>query len=124
MLVTTSRPIYEENSNANGKKKPRTGKFRKKLATGFQKGYAKVKEAGALPVIENLLGLGMGSGNMPTGADLPSGTPIDTPPPPTTMSTTTKVVIGVLVLGAVIGAVYYFNKNKSVKGKPSVKIVK
>jgi hypothetical protein len=123
MLVTTSRPIYEENSNANGKKKPRTGKFRKKLATGFQKGYAKVKEAGALPVIENLLGLGMGSGTTPTGADLPSSTPIDTPPP-TTMSTTTKVVIGVLVLGAVVGAVYYFNKNKSVKGKPSVKIVK
>ena len=122
MLVKTNAPIYEENSNANGKKKPRTGKFRKKLATGFQKGYAKVKEAGALPVIENLLGLGAVSGTIPTGADLPSGTPIETPP--TGMSTTTKVVIGVLVLGAVIGAVYYFNKNKSVKGKPSVKITK
>ena len=122
MLVTTSRPIYEENSNANGKKKPRTGKFRKKLATGFQKGYSKVKEAGAFPVIENLLGLGSGTTQM--GADLPNATEIPTPQQTTTMSTTTKVVIGVLVLGAVVGAVYYFNKNKSVKGKPSVKIVK
>ena len=123
MLVTTSAPIYEENSNADGKKKPRTGKFRKKIAKGFQKGYTKVKEAGAFPVIENLLGLNMGSGNTPTGADLPSATAIETPQT-TGMSKTTKIVIGVIVVGAIVGAFYYFNKNKSVKGKPSVKPVK
>jgi len=120
MLVTTNAPIYEENSNVSGKKKQRTGKFRKKVATGFQKGYAKVKEAGALPVIENLLGLNTGSGTTEMGANLPTQT--EEVIAPKTMSTTTKVVIGVLVLGAVVGAYFYF--NKTAKGKPSVKTAK
>jgi hypothetical protein len=34
------------------------------------------------------------------------------------MSTTTKVVIGVLVVGAIAGAIYYFTK---VKGKTAKK---
>lgn len=120
MLIKTTNPIYEEQSSAEGKKKKKTGKFRKKLASGFQKGYTKVKEAGALPVIENLLGLNTGSGTTATDG-FPTPTPTETPAP-TGMSTTTKVVIGVLVLGAVVGAVYYF--NKSAKGKSSVKTVK
>jgi hypothetical protein len=32
------------------------------------------------------------------------------------MSTTTKVVIGVLVLGAIVGGYYYFTKGKGKKG--------
>jgi hypothetical protein len=113
MLVTTSAPIVEENSNANGKRQK--GQFKKKATDTFKRGYTRVKEAGALPVIENLLGLNQGA-TTPTGTGnfLP---PTDTPPPPPTgMSTTTKVVIGVLVLGAIVGGYYYFTKGKGKKG--------
>jgi hypothetical protein len=120
MLVKTSAPIYEENSNANGKRKK--GQFKKKFQTGFQKGYTKIKDAGALPVIESLLGLQIGSGvsTVGTGAEMPQNTNIT--PPPTEMSTTKKVVIGALILGAIVGAYFYF-KAPSPK-KATVKPIK
>jgi hypothetical protein len=111
MLVTTSAPIVEETSNANGKRQK--GQFKQKASDTFKKGYTRVKEAGALPVIENLLGLNQGT-TTPTGTGNFTP-PTDTPPPPTTMSTTTKVVIGVLVLGAIVGGYYYFTKGKGKK---------
>lgn len=108
MLVTTSAPIIEETSNAEGDKK--TGKFRKKAGEKFRSGYGKLKEAGALPVIENLLKLNTGS-----GTNLPNENILPPPPPPPTeptgMSTTSKVFIGVLIVGAIAGAYYYFNKS-------------
>jgi hypothetical protein len=112
MLVTTSAPIVEENSNANGKRQK--GQFKQKATDTFKKGYTRVKEAGALPVIENLLGLGQGTTTQTGGNFTPPPPP--PPPPPTTMSTTTKVVIGVLVLGAIVGGYYYFTKGKGKKG--------
>ena len=110
MLVTTSAPIVEENSNANGKRQK--GQFKQKASDTFKRGYSRVKEAGALPVIENLLGLNQGTTNQTGGDFTPPPPP---PPPPTTMSTTTKVVIGVLVLGAIVGGYYYFTKGKGKK---------
>jgi hypothetical protein len=112
MLVTTSAPIVEETSNANGKRKK--GQFKTKATNTFKKGYTRVKEAGALPVIENLLGLNQGT--TPTGATDNFLPPPPPPPPTPTMSTTTKVVIGVLVLGAIVGGYYYFSKGKGKKG--------
>jgi hypothetical protein len=110
MLVTTSAPIVEENSNANGKRQK--GQFKQKASDTFKRGYSRVKEAGALPVIENLLGLGQGTTTQTGGNFTPPPPP---PPPPPTMSTTTKVVIGVLVLGAIVGGYYYFTKGKGKK---------
>ena len=110
MLVTTSAPIVEENSNANGKRQK--GQFKQKASDTFKRGYSRVKEAGALPVIENLLGLNQGTTNQ-TGENFTPPPP--PPPPPPTMSTTTKVVIGVLVLGAIVGGYYYFTKGKGKK---------
>ena len=110
MLVTTSAPIVEENSNANGKRQK--GQFKQKASDTFKRGYSRVKEAGALPVIENLLGLNQGTTNQTGGDFTPPPPP---PPPPTRMSTTTKVVIGVLVLGAIVGGYYYFTKGKGKK---------
>ena len=115
MLVTTSAPIVEENSNANGKRNK--GQFKKKATDTFKRGYTRVKEAGALPVIENLLGLNQGA-TTPTGTGnfLPPPPPPPPPTPETEMSTTTKVVIGVLVLGAIVGGYYYCTKGKGKKG--------
>jgi hypothetical protein len=110
MLVTTSAPIVEETSNANGKKKK--GAFKKKASETFKKGYTRVKEAGALPVIENLLGLNQGT---PTATGTDFMPPPPPPPAPTGMSTTTKVVIGVLVVGAIVGGYLYFKKSKGKK---------
>jgi hypothetical protein len=110
MLVTTSAPIVEENSNANGKRQ-KSGRG-KRASEIFKQGYSRVREAGALPVIENLLGLSPSGQNQ--GGQNFTPPPPPPPPPPTGMSNTTKIVVGVVVLGAVIGAVYYFTK---VKGK-------
>ena len=112
MLVTTSAPIIEETSSANGKKK--SGTFKRKAGDTFRRGYSQLKEAGGLPVIENLLklntGTGMGTGTIPNENLLPPvEQPLDTTKPP--MSTTKKVVIAVLILGAIGGAYYYFNKS-------------
>jgi hypothetical protein len=115
MLVTTNAPIIEEQSNASGKKKK--GTFGKNVTEKFKSGYGKFKEAGGLPVVENLLKLNTGTPVDNTGLNTPPPPP---PPPPTGMSTTTKVVIGVLVVGAIAGAYYYFSKGKG-KGKKSSK---
>ena len=108
MFITTNAPIIEEQSNAVGKKKA----F-KKAGEKIKGGFTKFTQAGGLGVIENLLNP---QGNM--GANM--GTTNVLPPPPpepvkTGMSTTTKVIIGVLVVGAIAGAIYYSKKNKGAK---------
>lgn len=113
MLVTTNAPIVEETSSANGKKRKK-GQFGKQATEKFKSGYSRLKEAGGLPVIENLLGLNQGTTPNAMATDFMPPPP---PPPPTGMSTTTKIVIGVLVAGAVAGAIYYFVKVKGKKSK-------
>jgi hypothetical protein len=108
MFITTNAPIIEEQSNAVGKKKA----F-KKAGEKIKGGFTKFTQAGGLGVIENLLNP---QGNM--GANM--GTTNVLPPPPpepvkTGMSTTTKVIIGVLVIGAIAGAIYYSKKGKGAK---------
>ena len=115
MLVTTNAPIVEETSSANGNRRRTRGQFGKRATEKFRKGYGRIKEAGALPVIENLLGLNQGTSTPNTTDLMPPPPP---PPPPTKkMSTTTKIVIGVLVAGAIAGAIYYFTKVKGKKSK-------
>lgn len=121
MLVTTNAPIIEETSSANGRRsKRRKGDFGTKAKTTAERGYTRLKEAGALPVIENLLGLN--KGNTITVAS-EQFMPPPPPPPPTKepMSTTKKVIIGVLIVGAIAGAYYYFTK---VQGKKVIDLKK
>lgn len=121
MNVITSRPIIDGDtamidsfSNAGGKKpkKKRTGEFGKKIKEGGNKAYVRLKEAGALPVIENLLGL---QPTQPT-TEVTDGNVL----PPTTekepMSTTNKVLIGVGIVGA-IGLIWYFGFRKDAPKK-------
>ena len=120
MNVITSRPIIDGDSamidsfsNAGGKtdRKKRRKEVGKKIKEGGNKAYVRLKEAGALPVIENLLGL------QPTqtttevidGNVLP---PTENPP----MSTTKKVLIGVGIVGA-IGLIWYFGFRKDAPKK-------
>lgn len=111
MIVTTSAPIIEETSSANGTKK--SGQFKKQAGERFRSGYGKLKEAGAFPVIENLLKLNTGSGTGTGMANETLLTPkeIITEEPPKKMSTTTKIVIAVLILGAIGGGIYYYKKS-------------
>ena len=106
MFITTNAPIIEEQSNVVGKKKA----F-KKAGQKIKSGFGKFTQAGGLGVIENLLN--------PQGTSLSNTSETNfTPPPPppepikTGMSTTTKVIIGVVVIGAIAGAMYYFKKGK------------
>lgn len=120
-VITNRRVITEDTSNccgtssfddysyAKGKgKKPRSGKFKEKL----QGGYTKVKEAGGLSFLENVLGLnqqaqnqGTMQGNQLTDQNL--NIKVKEP-----MSNTTKILIGVGVAGAVGLAVWYFGFRK------------
>lgn len=114
MIVKTNAPILEDSSNASGKGKK--GAFGKMATEKFKGGYGRLKEAGALPVIENLLGLGQKPQNVVTDPNLMLPPVVETPPP-TGMSTTTKVVIGVVVVGAIVGAYMYFKKGKTKSSK-------
>ena len=116
MIVRTSAPIIEESSNASGKRKKRVkGDFGKRATEKFKGGYAKVKESGALPVIENLLGLGKTPETVVTDTTLPTKETEQKDTTPTGMSTTKKVVIGVVILGAIIGGYLLYKKNVSSK---------
>lgn len=116
MNVITSRPIIDgetsrvdEFSNARGKrtKRQRTGNLGKKVKEGGNRAYVRLKEAGALPVIENLLGLAPTQvQNQITDENF---TPSPTEKAP--MSTTTKVLIGVGIAGT-IGLIWYFGFYK------------
>ena len=103
MNVITNAPIIEESSSANGKKGL---KSKGQLGAKAKAGYGKLVDAGALPVIGNLLGL-----NQTPVAPMDSTvvTPIDTTPPP--MSTTKKVVIGVVVVGVIASIIYLVKKS-------------
>jgi hypothetical protein len=100
---------FDDYSYAKGKgKKVRSGKFKEKL----QGGYTKVKEAGGLSFLENVLGLnqqaqnqGTMQGNQLTDPNL--NIKVKEP-----MSNTTKILIGVGVAGAVGLAVWYFGFRK------------
>ena len=126
MNVITNRPILdgEEATNegysyARGQrtrrtKSARTGEFQKKAKEFGQRGYTRLKEAGAFPVIENLLGL------------TPSQTVIETPKgneiimtddgKPQKSTTTRKVLIVVGIAGA-IGLIWYFGFRKNAPKK-------
>ena len=120
-VITNRRVITEDTSNccgtssfddysyAKGKgKKVRSGKFKEKL----QGGYTKVKEAGGLSFLENILGLNQQSQNQGTiqGNQLPeTNVNVQMKQP---MSNTTKILIGVGVAGAVGLAVWYFGFRK------------
>ena len=120
-IITNRQVLAEDNSNccgtssfddysyAKGKgKKVRSGKFKEKL----QGGYTKVKEAGGLSFLENILGLNQQSQNQGTiqGNQLPeTNVNVQMKQP---MSNTTKILIGVGVAGAVGLAVWYFGFRK------------
>lgn len=120
-VITNRRVITEDTSNccgtssfddysyAKGKgKKVRSGKFKEKL----QGGYTKVKEAGGLSFLENVLGLNQQAQNQGTTQDnqLPDANlNVQVKQP---MSNTTKILIGVGVAGAVGLAVWYFGFRK------------
>jgi len=121
MNVITSRPIIDGDttmidnfSNAGGKadKKKRRKEVGKKIKEGGNKAYVRLKEAGAIPVIENLLGLQ--PSNPPTTE--PTDGNILPPTEPTPMSTTKKVLIGVGIAGA-IGLIWYFGFRKDAPKK-------
>lgn len=124
MNVITNRRIIDgdnlndDYSNAGGKKpkKKRTGEFGKNVREKTQKGYIRLKEAGGIPVIENLLGL------TPSQTVVES-TNLDIQPPSETkapMSTTKKVLIGVGIAGA-IGLIWYFGFRKNAPKSASKK---
>lgn len=124
MNVITNRRIIDGNnlnddySNAGGKKpkKKRTGEFGKNVREKTQKGYIRLKEAGGIPVIENLLGL-TPSQTVVESTNLDIQPPSDTKPP---MSTTKKVLIGVGIAGA-IGLIWYFGFRKNAPKSASKK---
>jgi len=109
MIIKTNAPILEDTSNVVGKGK---GTFGKMATEKFKGGYGRLKESGALPVIENLLGLGQKPQDFSTNPNLNLQPVVVTPPPPPTMSTTIKVIIGVVVVGSIVGAYLYFKKAK------------
>ena len=112
MFITTNAPIIEEQSNAVGKKKA----F-KKAGEKIKGGFTKFTQAGGLGVIENLLnpqgsqGTNMGENQQQQQQQQQQVQEL----PPKGMSTTTKVIIGVLVVGAIGGAIYYSKKGKGAK---------
>jgi hypothetical protein len=72
MLVISKAPIVEEHSNLTAEQRKARRRQRSKKATDtFKGGYSRFKEAGGLPVIENLLGLGAAP-----PADLAQKTPV------------------------------------------------
>lgn len=125
MNVITNRQIIDGDNNSNdyysnagGKrtKRKRTGELGKNIREKTQKGYTRLKEAGGIPVIENLLGL------TPSQTVVES-TNLDIQPQPETkppMSTTKKVLIGVGIAGA-IGLIWYFGFRKNAPKSASKK---
>jgi hypothetical protein len=120
-VITNRRIIDGDNnqddfySNARGKrtKRKRKGQFGKNLRDTTQRGYVRFKEAGGIPVVENLLGLAPSQ----TMVDSPAGTdfPItDNTKPP--MTTTKKVLIG-LGIASAIGLIWYFGFRKNAPKK-------
>lgn len=120
-VITNRQVITEDSSNccgmssfddysyAKGKgKKQRSGKLKEKV----QGGYQRVKEAGGLSFLENVLGLNQQAQNQGTmqGNQLPDANlNVQVKEP---MSNTTKILIGVGVAGAVGLAVWYFGFRK------------
>ena len=103
MKVITDAPIFEEQSNAKGKN-----------WTNFQKWskdkYGKIKDAGAFPVIENLLGLGKKP--KPDVDVNPKPDFILQEEPKPKMKLATKIIIGVVAVGVVVGVIYLIRRNK------------
>lgn len=125
MLIMTKAPIIEEMSSANGKKKrkKRSGKFGKNL----KQGYSRLRDAGGVSVIENLLGVGALDPNLASetpvggGASQELNLPLTdeklNDKPKTPMTKTTKIVLWSVGILAVAGLSYYFYTKS--KGKVS-----
>lgn len=126
MLVMTKAPIIEEMSSANGKKK-KTKKNRK-FGENLKKGYGKLRDAGGVAVIENLLGVGAVDPNLASQTPIDGGTQ-DLNLPPTDgekdkkpMSKTTKIVLWTVGIVAVAGLSYYlYTKNKGKVSSAKIK---
>ena len=124
----TKAPIIEEVSSANGKK----GKRKKsgKVSDSLKRGYSRLKEAGGVPVIENLLGIGAVGANVPVdGGNFQTQTQTDEKLPdldlnkkPEGMSKTTKIVLISVGVLAVAGISYYLYKNSKGGKVSSAKI--
>ena len=102
MKVITDAPIFEEQSNAKGKN-----------WTNFQNWtkdkYGKIKDAGAFPVIENLLGLGK---KPKPEADVNYKPDLVIEQEKPKMKLATKIIIGVVAVGVVVGVIYLIRRNK------------
>ena len=104
MKVITDAPIFEEQSNAKGKN-----------WTNFQNWtkdkYGKIKDAGAFPVIENLLGLGKKPKPKPeVNVNDNPNLIIEQEKPK--MKLATKIIIGVVGVGIIVGVIYLIRRNK------------
>ena len=138
MLVISKAPIVEEYSNLTTKEKRAQRKAKtRKVTDKLKGGYTRFKDAGGLPVIENLLGL-----SAAPAAELAQKTPVlgqedlaaaQLPPQDDKgmggkkgLSTGQKWAIG-LGVAAVLGVVGYFvwkkysgTSGKSGKAKPAI----
>jgi hypothetical protein len=124
MLVMTKAPIIEEVSSANGKKGKRAKSG--KVADSFRRGYSRLKDAGGIATIENLLGVGTLDPNLATQTPVGGGGSqnMDTPPPPPPppidekkpLTKTTKLVLWSVGILAVAGISYYlYTRSKGGK---------
>ena len=102
MKVITDAPIFEEQSNAKGKNWTN-------FKTWGKDKYGKIKDAGAFPVIENLLGLGKKPNPEPVVNYKPD--PIIEQEKPK-MKLATKIIIGVVGVGIIVGVIYLIRRNK------------
>lgn len=129
MLVMTKAPIIEEVSSANGRKGKRAKSG--KVSDSLKKGYTRLKEAGGVPVIENLLGIGAVGANMPpvdgnlliTDPNADKKPDADADKKPEGMSKTTKIVLISVGVLAIAGIAYYLYA-RSKGGKVSSATIK
>jgi hypothetical protein len=105
MKVITDAPIFEEQSNAKGKNWTNFKNWGKDK-------YGKIKEAGAFPVIENLLGLGKKPKPKPDVDINPKPDFILEDDPKPKMKLATKIIIGVVAVGVIVGVIYLIKRNK------------
>lgn len=129
MNVITTNPIIEETySEVGGKKKKTTSKKKGQAGTKLKNAYTKVRDAGGVTFLENLLGVGQGGtpdvpveGAMPTNQTSTGNTAVDEPTK-SKFPTWAKWVIGLAVVGGIGYGVYRMMKTpaKGVK-KPSLK---
>jgi len=129
MLVMTKAPIIEEVSSANGRKGKRAKSGR--VSDSLKRGYSRLRDAGGIATIENLLGVGTLDPNLATRTPVSGGgsqdndMPPPPPPPPNDtkkpMTKTTKIVLWSVGILAVAGISYYLYKRSKGGKVPSAK---